>query len=107
MLRNCHICTPYLKMEDQLTKVLSGMKATFIVLVPKKDGARELSEYRPISSMCSLYKIISKVLSTRLKKVIGMIVSSTQSAFISGLQITDGVLIANKCVDSQRRIGKK
>lgn len=77
------------------------------MLVPKKDGVKELSEYRPISLVCSLYKIISNVLSVRLKKVMGEVISNTQSAFISGRQIIDGVLVANECVDSQMKKGEQ
>lgn len=54
-----------------------AMKSIFIALIPKNDGARELGDYRPISLVSSLYKIISKVLSLRLKGFMGMMVSST------------------------------
>lgn len=58
------------------------MRSTFIVLIPKKDNAKVLGEFRPINLVTSLYKIISKVLSWRLKGVMEYVVSSTQSAFI-------------------------
>lgn len=54
-----------------------AMKSTFIVLIPNKEGARDSRDYRPISLVTSLYKIISKVLSLRLKGFMGNIVSST------------------------------
>lgn len=47
----------------------TAMKSTFIALIPKKVGAREVGEYRSISLITSLCKIISKVLSNRLRGV--------------------------------------
>lgn len=37
-------------------KMNKAMRSTFIVLVPKKEGARELGDYRPISLISSHYK---------------------------------------------------
>lgn len=61
-----------------------AMRSTLIVLIHKKDGVRELREYHPISLVSSVYKIIFKVLSMQFRGLMGMLVSSTQSAFIQG-----------------------
>ncbi|XP_039054282.1 uncharacterized protein LOC120196577 [Hibiscus syriacus] len=60
----------------------------------------EISEYRPISLVSSLYKIIAKVLARRLRGVIGKVISETQCAFIAGRQIFDGILVANEVIHS-------
>ncbi|RVW79116.1 Transposon TX1 uncharacterized 149 kDa protein [Vitis vinifera] len=41
--------------------------ASFIVLLPKKSMTKKISDFRPISLITSLYKIIAKVLSGRLR----------------------------------------
>lgn len=43
---------------------------SFIALIPKKKGAVELKDYRPISLISSVYKTASKLLAKRLKPVI-------------------------------------
>ncbi|RVX16590.1 hypothetical protein CK203_006183 [Vitis vinifera] len=61
-----------------------------------KGGAEDMGDYRPISLLGGLYKLLAKVLANRLKKVIGNVVSSDQNAFIKGRQILDASLIANE-----------
>lgn len=80
-----------------------SMRSTFLVLVPKKETTMGLGDFQPINLITNLYKIISKVLSAKLKGVMEHVVSSTQSAFIQGQQIMDNIMIANECVDGRMR----
>ncbi|RVX21268.1 putative ribonuclease H protein [Vitis vinifera] len=77
------------------------VNATFLVLVPKRGGAEDLKDFRPISLVGSLYKLLAKVLANRIKKVMGKVISESQNAFVEGRQILDAVLIANEAVDSR------
>ena len=70
------------------------------MLVPKKVGTEDLKDYRPISLMEGLYKCIAKVLSNKLKRVMGKLVNVAQNAFVEGRQILDASLIENEEVDS-------
>jgi hypothetical protein len=88
-------------------KLTKGLNSTFIALIPKVNSPQHLDDFRPISLVGYLYKVLAKVLANRLRLVIGSVVSDSQSSFVKGKQILDGILIANEVVDEARRSGKE
>ena len=58
--------------------------ATFISLIPKFASVVDTKNFRPISFEGSVYKILAKVLASRLTKVVGKIKSPNQYASILG-----------------------
>ncbi|GJW09362.1 RNA-directed DNA polymerase, eukaryota [Tanacetum coccineum] len=73
-----------------------GCNSSFIALIPETQEAKMVKDFRPISLIGSVYKIITKVLANRLSHVISNLVSDVQSAFIPDRQILDGPFILNK-----------
>lgn len=57
-----------------------------------------LSDYRPISCCNAIYMIISKILSFQLRKILGHLIHSNQSALIPGRRITYNILLAHELV---------
>ena len=47
---------------------LKSLNSTFMVLIPKKSGAEDLGDFRPISFLGGLYKLLAKVLANTLRK---------------------------------------
>ncbi|GJR02184.1 transposon TX1 uncharacterized [Tanacetum coccineum] len=84
-----------------------GCNASFVTLIPKVDDPLGLGDYWPISLIGSYYKIISKLLSERIKKVIGNVIGEVQNAFIHGRYILDGVLIVNETMEFMKKKKQK
>ena len=55
-------------------RFVKSLNATFLVLVPKKGGVEDLKDFRPISLVGNLYKLLAKVLANRIKKVMGKVI---------------------------------
>ncbi|GJX23046.1 RNA-directed DNA polymerase, eukaryota, reverse transcriptase zinc-binding domain protein [Tanacetum coccineum] len=73
-----------------------GSNSSFIALILKISDANMVKDYRPISLIGSLYKIIAKILANRLVNVLGDNVNKVQSAFVTDRQILDGPFILNE-----------
>lgn len=76
----------------------SEINHTWVTLIPKVEGAVEVEDFRPISMIGSIYKIIAMILASRLSKVLPDLIGETQSAFVKYRQILDSALIANEVV---------
>ncbi|XP_035845854.1 uncharacterized protein LOC118492153 [Helianthus annuus] len=74
----------------------SFVKRCCAALILKAKDPVHLSDFRPISLIGVINKVISKVLANRLKGLIGKLISEEQSAFLAGRSISDDPLILNE-----------
>ena len=54
-----------------------SLNASFLSLIPKKSNAVNIKDFRPISLVGNVYKLLSKVLANRLREVLDSLVSET------------------------------
>ncbi|GKE83371.1 RNA-directed DNA polymerase, eukaryota, reverse transcriptase zinc-binding domain protein, partial [Tanacetum coccineum] len=71
-----------------------GSNSSFIALILKTRDANMVKDFRPISLIGSMYKIIAKILVNRLVLVLGDLVNEVQSVFI----VLDGLFILKEIV---------
>nr|GEY59397.1 putative RNA-directed DNA polymerase, eukaryota, reverse transcriptase zinc-binding domain protein [Tanacetum cinerariifolium] len=74
----------------------TGCNFFFVTLIPKTLDPKLVSEFRPISLIGSLYKVVTKILATRLSFVISNLISNVQSTFLPNRQILDDPFIINE-----------
>lgn len=63
-----------------------------IVLIPKKDGAEIIQDYRPIRLIHAFAKLVTKILALHLAPHMQKLIPPNQSAFIKGRSIHDNFL---------------
>ncbi|KAM0925715.1 hypothetical protein ACQ4PT_003983 [Festuca glaucescens] len=70
-------------------KGMRNLNDAFIILLPKKDGAIDVKDFRPISLIHSFGKLLSKILANCLAPRLSELVAENQSAFVKGRSIHD------------------
>jgi len=75
---------------------LGVLNSAYITLLPKKDGADQPKDFRPISLVHSFAKLITKMMANRLAGRLQQMVSPIQSAFIKGRFIQDNFMLVQQ-----------
>jgi len=73
-----------------------ALNSAFITLLPKKEGADQPKDFRPISLVHSFAKLITKLLANRLAGHLQQMVSPNQNAFIKGRFIQDNFMLVQQ-----------
>ena len=81
-------------------RMLREINHTFLALIPKIDNPSSANHFRPISLCSTIYKVISKTLTNRLKVVLGQIIHPLQGVFVPDRLIQDNILLAHEVFQS-------
>lgn len=63
-------------------KLARGSNTSFVVLIPKMENPVGLNDYRPISLVGCIYKVLAKLLAERMSKVMNSIISGSETTFL-------------------------
>nr|GEV97880.1 RNA-directed DNA polymerase, eukaryota [Tanacetum cinerariifolium] len=66
-----------------------GGNSSFIALIPKVTDAKFVADFRPISLIGSVYKVVTKILANRLAMIHGIFSSNMASVLINGSPTTE------------------
>jgi hypothetical protein len=80
---------------------------TLIVLLPKGESQTTFKDLRPISLCNVTYKLISKIVVSRLRPFLDGIVSPLQNSFIPGRSTKDNAIVLQEVLHSMRKSKKK
>ncbi|KAL0312368.1 UNVERIFIED_CONTAM: Retrovirus-related Pol polyprotein from type-2 retrotransposable element R2DM [Sesamum radiatum] len=77
-------------------RLLKQVNATLLCLIPKVQLPSGVTDFRPISCCNILYKLITKILVSRLALILDKLVHVNQTAFVPNRQISDNILLVQE-----------
>jgi mannosylglycoprotein endo-beta-mannosidase len=67
-----------------------------ITLIPKSEDRARLNNWKPITLLGSIYKVLAKTLAGRIQTDLTVIIRPNQTGFVEGRSILDNVFMAQK-----------
>ncbi|KAK4384337.1 hypothetical protein Sango_3070900 [Sesamum angolense] len=77
-------------------RLLKQLNATMLTLIPKVRTPNSVADLRPISCCNVIYKVITKILVSRIREILELLISPSQNAFVPGRLFSDNVLLAQE-----------
>ncbi|KAK6145965.1 hypothetical protein DH2020_019834 [Rehmannia glutinosa] len=81
------------------SKLLRQINHTAIALIPKTDHSPTVADFKPIACCNVVYKVITKILASKLEYVVPKLIDPAQSMFISGRNIIDNIFSAQEIIE--------
>eukprot|EP00253_Pinus_taeda_P008074 PITA_08074 len=75
------------------SKLGNSIKSSHLALIPKDPNPQSFDQFRPISLCNVSYKIITKILASRIKKLLPSLISENQGGFVPKRHITDNLIL--------------
>ena len=87
--------------SQRCSKLGGNTNSAFLALIPKEKGANNFSRFRPISLCNTGYKLVTKIIANRLKKILPAIIPENQGGFIKGKKILDNLVLVQEAIHSR------
>ncbi|XP_057418459.1 uncharacterized protein LOC130712657 [Lotus japonicus] len=87
--------------------LVSKVNDTLLVLIPKVDAPDRISQFRPISLCNVIYKTVTKIITNRLRRIMGELVAPNQCSFVPGRHSSDNIVIAQEVFHSMRFLKRR
>lgn len=84
-----------------------GLNSSFITLIPKVTEPKTIMDFRPISLINTTFKILTKILATRIASHMQYLISDCQTGFIKGRQASESILMVKEIAHSLQKENKK
>ncbi|WVZ75385.1 hypothetical protein U9M48_023441 [Paspalum notatum var. saurae] len=88
---------------SQKFRIFWLLNCAYITLLPKRDDATSVKDFRAISLVHSFAKLVTKILANRLASQLNQLVSPNQSAFIKGRFIQDNFMLVQQTASHQQK----
>lgn len=75
------------------------LNKTLVCLIPKSKHPSTVTQFRPISLCNTLYKLITKLIFTRLKPIVNKIIGPTQTSFQQGKMASHNAIIVQEALN--------
>lgn len=85
---------------------LSTINKANVVMIPKKETLDSMGDFRPISVINMMPKLISKVLANRLRSKLPQLILPNQTAFIKGRQISKNFISTREVLQHIQETGR-
>lgn len=85
------------------SRLLKHWNHTLLVLVLKSEHAPKVMDYRPISCCIVVYKIIFKILASRMVEVINSLLDPAHAAFVKDRSVVENIHLAQELLRKYAR----
>ena len=95
------------KWAQRKSEIGGFTNATHLALLPKENQPSSFYRFQPISLCNSSYKILTKIIATRLKPILPSLISENQGGFLANRQISDSILLVQEAIHSSQNRKEK
>jgi hypothetical protein len=95
--------TKLIRKSQNCSKIGGGTNSSFLALIPKEKGEVNFGRFRPISLCNTSYKILTKIIANKIKKILPAIIPENQGGFVKGRHIVDNIILVQEALHSSIR----